>query len=303
MSSPIVITARHLLKTAPSSLYSARRSRSPSRPSVMTSPGQNGSGFAPRSTLMPGATPFSFKIFTSGVPSAAFWRIVSSYRITPLMYSAMRGARNSSSRYARRLSSVLSTPIASKRLLMVLVLSSAARMPLPGATSARATSAISGTGVRIAVLGRRHPAMGREELTQDRLALGSPNAEAPPWMVVELRLLEQLRDRDDRAGLVIGRAEHDERHACEHDRACAHRARLDGHVERAVAQSPAPERRPRRTEREHLGVGGRVVLDLAAVVAARDDRAAADDHGADRDVVVRRGRASLGQRVVHEARI
>src|SRR5205807_5504092 len=39
----------------------------------------------------------------------------------------------------RLLSSVDSTPIASNRFLMVLVDSSAARMPLPGATIARAT--------------------------------------------------------------------------------------------------------------------------------------------------------------------
>src|ERR1051326_8335045 len=44
-----------------------------------------------------------------------------------------------SPRYSRRLSAVDSTPIASKRFLMVPVDSSAARMPLPGATMAWAT--------------------------------------------------------------------------------------------------------------------------------------------------------------------
>ena len=44
---------------------------------------------------------------------------------------------NSISRYARRRSSVDSHPIESKRFLIVPLLSSAARMPLPGATSAR----------------------------------------------------------------------------------------------------------------------------------------------------------------------
>src|SRR5207245_930119 len=47
---------------------------------------------------------------------------------------------NSISRYARRRSSVDSHPIESKRFLIVPLLSSAARMPLPGATSARAIS-------------------------------------------------------------------------------------------------------------------------------------------------------------------
>src|SRR5207244_2684523 len=39
MSSPIVITARHFVKRAPSSRYSFRRSRRPSRPSVIFSSG------------------------------------------------------------------------------------------------------------------------------------------------------------------------------------------------------------------------------------------------------------------------
>src|SRR3990170_4896423 len=182
------------------------------------------------------------------------------------MYSAIRGARNSSSRYARRLSSVLSTPIASKRLLMVLVLSSAARMPLPGATSARATSASSVTAsgylpvarASRGLLRRWHATVRGEELAQDRLALRSPYPEPPPWMVIELWLFEQLRDRDHSARFVVRRAEDDQGHAREHDRAGAHRARLDRHVERAVAQTPAPQCRPRRAKREHFGVGRRI---------------------------------------------
>src|SRR6266516_3906986 len=142
----------------------------------------------------------------------------------------MPGARNSSSRYPRRLSSVFSTPIASKRLLMVLVLSSAARMPLPGATRARATSATSAIASGYPSR-RRYAAMGREEVAQQRLAFGATHAEPPLWMVVQLGLVEQLRDRDHRARLVVGRGEHDERYAGEHDRARAHRARFDRHVE------------------------------------------------------------------------
>ena len=47
--------------------------------------GDIASGIAPVSTLMPGMIPCSSSSFTSGVPSAAVWRIVSSKRITPLM--------------------------------------------------------------------------------------------------------------------------------------------------------------------------------------------------------------------------
>src|SRR6266446_7835785 len=58
--------------------------------------------------------------------------------MTPLMNSSTPGVVKSMSRYALRVSSVDSTPIESRRFLIVPVLSSAARIPLPSATSARA---------------------------------------------------------------------------------------------------------------------------------------------------------------------
>ena len=56
-SPSMAMTARHFVNFAPSSLYSARRSRSPSRPSVTVSPSAPASGFAPLSTLIPGKDP------------------------------------------------------------------------------------------------------------------------------------------------------------------------------------------------------------------------------------------------------
>jgi hypothetical protein len=44
----------------------------------MTSPGENGSGLVPLSTLMPGSAPAFSISLTSGLPSLAFWRMVSS---------------------------------------------------------------------------------------------------------------------------------------------------------------------------------------------------------------------------------
>jgi hypothetical protein len=74
--------------TMPSEWYSARRSRRPSRPSVTVSPSAPASGLAPRSTLMPGMMPWASSSSTRREPSEAFWRMVSSNRITPLMKSA-----------------------------------------------------------------------------------------------------------------------------------------------------------------------------------------------------------------------
>jgi hypothetical protein len=65
---------------------------------VITSSGANGSGFVPLSTLIPGMIPLSASSFASGVPSLAFWRIVSSKRITPLMNSSHPFAVKSISR-------------------------------------------------------------------------------------------------------------------------------------------------------------------------------------------------------------
>ena len=134
----MAMTPRHLVNFAPSLAYSSRRSRSPSRPSVTCSPSAPASGFAPRSTLMPGMMSWLLSTSTNARPSFALCRSVSSYRMTPLMYSPAPCVLKSSCRHARRLSSVDSTPIEARRRVMVPVLSSAARMPRPGATSARA---------------------------------------------------------------------------------------------------------------------------------------------------------------------
>src|SRR3954451_2223709 len=60
--------------------------------------------------------------------------------MTPLMCRAAPSVVTNISRYARRRSSFDSQPIEANRFLMVPLLSSAARMPLPGATNARAMS-------------------------------------------------------------------------------------------------------------------------------------------------------------------
>ena len=137
--SPIAITARHLAKRAPSFRYSASRSRSPSRPSVTFSSGKFAIGLAPLSTLIPGIIPCCSSASTKVRPSRVFCRIVSSKRITPLINSPAPAVVNRISRYARRFSSVEGTLMLFNRFSMVPELSSAARIPLPAATSFLAT--------------------------------------------------------------------------------------------------------------------------------------------------------------------
>jgi hypothetical protein len=69
--------------------------------------------------------------------------MVSSCMMTPLMNAAAAGAVKSISRYVRRLPSVDRIPSASKRFVNVGTVSSAARMPLPLATSAFAVLSVS----------------------------------------------------------------------------------------------------------------------------------------------------------------
>ncbi len=80
------------------------------------------------STLMPGMMPWPLSTSTNWVPSAARWKRVSSKRMDPEMYWPSPGAEYSSSRHARRLSSVFSTPTVARRLPVVALDSSEARL-------------------------------------------------------------------------------------------------------------------------------------------------------------------------------
>src|ERR671937_405986 len=182
LPSPMEYVARHFAKRAPRPRYSSRRPRRPSSPSVTVSPSANASGFAPLSTLMPGMIPFDSSSFGNGVPSADVWRIVSSKRMTPLMNSSAPSVVKSMSRYARRFSSVDSTPIESNRFLIVPADSSAARIPFPKATSALAVSFRSFPAMASSVV-----LTGGKYLLRSGARRGLAAAVAPPLRVRSLR--------------------------------------------------------------------------------------------------------------------
>ena len=92
-------------------------------------------GSFPWSTFIPGIIPSLFRTSANFLPSAVDCRIVSSNKITPLINSPMPGVVNNIWRYALRLFSVDSSEIFSNRFFIVEVLSSAAKMPFPGATN------------------------------------------------------------------------------------------------------------------------------------------------------------------------
>ncbi len=82
--------------------------------------------------------PFFARYSGIALPSFAFWRAVSSNRITPERNCSTPAVLKSRFRYARRFSSVHSTLTDLKRFSQVPLDSSAARMPLPFATMADA---------------------------------------------------------------------------------------------------------------------------------------------------------------------
>jgi hypothetical protein len=152
-----------------------------------------------------------------------------------------------------------------------------------------------------ALLPRRGTAARAEERDEQLGRLGLQDARVDLRAVVEPRLGEDVEDAARRARLRVGRRVDHARHAREDDRARAHRARLERHVERAVEDAPRAEVRGGGAQGEHLGVRGRVLAQLALVVAGADHLAVVDDDGADRDVVVRERQLRLGEREAHVA--
>ena len=98
-----------------------------------------------------------------------------------------------------------------------------------------------------------------------------------------------------------GAAKTTRRDAGEDDRAGAHRAGLEGHVEGRVGEAPAAELLGRGADRQHLGVGGRVAAQLALVARRGEQLAVAQQGGADRHVAVLLRPAGLGERDLHAA--
>ena len=101
------------------------------------------------------------------------------------------------------------------------------------------------------------------------------------------------------ARLRVGRPVDDAWHAREHDRARAHRARLERDVAHRVQHAQVPRRGWPRAGRA-LGVRGRVLAQLALVVTRADHLSLVHHHGADRHVVVIERVLGLADRQAHE---
>src|SRR5204863_7916843 len=105
--------------------------------------------------------------------------------------------------------------------------------------------------------------------------------------MIETRVLHEIAEGAAEAGLRIVGGEDQLLDARVHERARAHRARLERHDHRRSFEPPVADRLCRLANRVELGVSERIT-GLAAIAAAADDRAVAvDDDRADGDLAFR----------------
>src|SRR6266480_2624741 len=124
----------------------------------------------------------------------------------------------------------------------------------------------------------------KEFLNQSRAFLGK-DAGADFRSMIEPRMTKQITDRAGHARLFVPCAEHDALHARQQDGTRTHRARLEGHVYRAIIESPAIELRRRLANCQELGVGSGILISNGPVCGGGKDRPIAHDDRADRNFV------------------
>src|SRR5699024_6741374 len=111
---------------------------------------------------------------------------------------------------------------------------------------------------------------GAEEASQQVTAFLLPHPGDELDAVVQARFAHQVVEGSGGTGLGVHRPDDDALDAGEHDRARAHRARLEGDGEGRAGEVPAPRRPGRRAQGEDLCVGGGVLVGLAAVPCGRE---------------------------------
>lgn len=110
----------------------------------------------------------------------------------------------------------------------------------------------------------------------------------------------QIRKRAEESALGVGRAKDAGRGSRLNDGASAHGAGLQGDVDRAACEAPAPEHLRRFAHSDELCVGGEILGVLAGVSAAGDHLAVEDDDSADGDLAFRRRESSQRDGLLHE---
>ena len=104
-------------------------------------------------------------------------------------------------------------------------------------------------------------------------------------MMIEGRMLEQIDDSASAAASRIGASKNNAAHPDMDKGAGAHHARLFGHVEIAIHETPISDGRFGLRQREHLGMRRGVFEQLNLIVSAANYFTGSNNHRADRNFV------------------
>lgn len=155
---------------------------------------------------------------------------------------------------------------------------------------------------RITLIARETAAF-REEILERVCALVGEHAACHRGVMIELPVREHVDDTAARARFRVRRAIDDARNARMHDRARAHQARLQRHIELAARQPVILEFLRGGAQRGHFGMRGRIVPADRMIEARRDNFVAEDNHRAHRHFAGTAGFFGGALRERHEAAV
>lgn len=119
-------------------------------------------------------------------------------------------------------------------------------------------------------------------------------------LVIEARVVANVVEAVASTRLEISGAVHQAIDPAVHHCPCTHQAGLEGDHQRAAVEPPRPDPRRSITQRQDLGVSGRVTGQLALVVAAGNDFAVHHHDRADRHIAMGQRKASFIERENHQ---
>ena len=143
------------------------------------------------------------------------------------------------------------------------------------------------------------PTARRKKHFEQGSRLGRQQAPINLRVMVQPRLAEHVENAAGGAGLWVWGTDHDPWNAGKHDRAGAHRARLEGHIESRCRQPPSAQLAGRLAQDQHLGMSGRISSLLPSVAGGRKQLSVALDRSTDWGIPCHRGTLSLGKRDSH----
>jgi hypothetical protein len=123
-----------------------------------------------------------------------------------------------------------------------------------------------------------------KELLQQFRAPSGENATANLNSMIQLRVIHDLHHGVHRAGLRVVGAVDQALYASMHDRASAHRARLNCNKQLAAAQAVVTDVCAGLTQRNHLGVRGGVGIGDVAIPSTAHDASIADNDRTNRNL-------------------